>query len=144
MFVLDTDHISLYQQGHHSLGERLRSLPENQLCTTIVTYEEQVGGRLAVVHRATKPAERVQSFYWLQQTLKFFCRIPVLPFDDHASAVFERLVALKLRVGTQDLQIASIVLARNDILLTRNRRDFQRIPDLMIEDWSIPSSSKHN
>ena len=43
----------------------------------------------------------------------------------------------KGQVGTQDMRIASIVIAYNGILLTRNRRDFEKIPNLMIENWTV-------
>jgi predicted nucleic acid-binding protein len=33
----------------------------------------------------------------------------------------------KIRIGTQDLRIASIALANNYILITRNKRDFSNI-----------------
>ena len=140
MFILDTDHATLYQQGHPALGERLRSLSTGELATTVVTYEEQISGRLAVVRRASKSSERIQAFFWLQETLTFFCRMPVLPFDETAATVFQQLTTAKLRIGTQDLLIAAITLSKGAILLTRNRRDFQRVPGLMIEDWSILSN----
>lgn len=47
------------------------------------------------------------------------------------------LTGAKVRVGTKDLRIASIVLANNATLLTRNNRDFSRVPDLRSEDWTI-------
>ncbi|MGH3939126.1 MAG: hypothetical protein ACRDTG_10930 [Pseudonocardiaceae bacterium] len=34
-----------------------------------------------------------------------------------------------------DLRIASITLARGLILVTRNVRHFQRVPDLTFENW---------
>lgn len=136
MFILDTDHATFYQQGHASLHRHLMDISPNQIATTVITYEEQVSGRLAVVRRAQEPQKRVKAFFWLQQTLAFFCDMSVLPFDEAAAKEFQKLRELKLRIGTQDQLIASIVLANNGTLLTRNRRDFEQIPELRFEDWS--------
>jgi tRNA(fMet)-specific endonuclease VapC len=35
-----------------------------------------------------------------------------------------------------DLRIASIAISYDLILLTRNRKDFSQIPNLLIEDWT--------
>ncbi|WP_414623214.1 type II toxin-antitoxin system VapC family toxin [Calothrix sp. CCY 0018] len=43
----------------------------------------------------------------------------------------------KIRIGTQDLRIASIVISNDGILVTRNQRDFSRVPDLQFEDWTV-------
>ncbi|MBI3363028.1 MAG: type II toxin-antitoxin system VapC family toxin [Chloroflexi bacterium] len=136
--ILDTDHATLYQQGHPALGNHLANLPQSQIATTVVTYEEQIEGRLSLVRRARTREQRVQAHYWLQRTLGFFCRIPVLPLDEAAAAEFERLRALKLRVGTQDLLIAAIAITNKATLLTRNLRDFSRVPSLVVADWSLP------
>lgn len=138
MYILDTDHATFYQQGHPIVGQRLNKLPPNQLATTVVTYDEQVTSRLAVVHKARNHQERIQAYHWLQHTLRFFCRMPILPFDEAAATLFQELTAAKVRIGTQDLLIASIALTNEMTLLTRNRRDFQKVPGLVLEDWSVP------
>ena len=138
MYLLDTDHVSLYQQGNPSIGRRLQQLPPNQIATTIITYEEQVAGRLAVVRKVRSGSKRVNAYFWLQRTMEFYCRMPVLPFDAAAATILQQLISLKLRIGTQDLLIAAIALANDMMLSTRNRRDFQKVPSLSLADWSLP------
>ena len=138
MYILDTDHASLYQQGHPAIGQRLDLLPPNQIATTVITCEEQMAGRLSMIRKARNVEERIQAYSWLQRTLRFYCDLPVLPFDETASGQFRRLLALRLKVGTQDLLIASVALANEMTLLLRNVRDFQKVPGLRYEDWSIP------
>ena len=62
----------------------------------------------------------------------------VIP-DQHntSTAEFERLRHEGIRIGTQDLRIASIALNRDAILITRNARDFNLVPTLRILDWSV-------
>lgn len=55
-----------------------------------------------------------------------------------AAAQLEILLTLRLRAGTHDLSIASIALVNGMTLLTRNIRDFQRVPGLVYADWSVP------
>ena len=54
-----------------------------------------------------------------------------------AVAIFEDLVARRVRIGRMDLRIASIALSREMVVVTRNARDFGQVPDLQIEDWTI-------
>jgi tRNA(fMet)-specific endonuclease VapC len=61
----------------------------------------------------------------------------ILSYDVRAHAIFQSLQAQKIRIGTQDLKIAAIALANDAVLLTRNRRDFEKVPNLLIEDWTI-------
>jgi tRNA(fMet)-specific endonuclease VapC len=41
----------------------------------------------------------------------------------------------KSRLGTLDLKIAAIALVNDTLLLTANLRDFERAPQLRIENW---------
>ena len=68
--------------------------------------------------------------------LENYRRIPVLGFDEAAAMIFQRLRRSRLRIGTMDLKIAAIVLARDATLLSRNLDDFSHIPDVHVEDWT--------
>jgi tRNA(fMet)-specific endonuclease VapC len=65
MYVLDTDHLSLIQRnglpGRQILA-RLSALSVAQVASTVISYEEQVKGRLLVLSQA-KTAESVTSAY---------------------------------------------------------------------------------
>lgn len=137
LFVLDTDHLSLYQRGIEPLLSRLLSHPPDELAITIITIEEQLRGRLAQVRKATTAARLVESYRWLGETFDQLSRLPVLDFNGPAATVYERLLSQKLRIGTQDLRIAAVVLSRSGVLLTRNRQDFARVPGLQLSDWTI-------
>ncbi|MEH2292429.1 type II toxin-antitoxin system VapC family toxin [Nostoc sp.] len=47
------------------------------------------------------------------------------------------MIRQRIRIGTQDLRIASITLSMNGILVTRNRKDFEKLPNWRLEDWTI-------
>jgi len=63
-------------------------------------------------------------------------RYPFLPYDEAAARTFE-MIKRKESVGTMDLKIAAIFLANEVTLPTRNLSDFQRVPNLRAEDWSV-------
>jgi tRNA(fMet)-specific endonuclease VapC len=66
-----------------------------------------------------------------------FAAARIVAFDAAAGACFDQLQTQKVRIGTMDLRIASIALAKNLILLTRNVRDFSQVPGLTTEDWTV-------
>ncbi len=136
MFVLDTDHISLFQRNDPRVAARVLATSRQLLATTVVTVEEQLRGRLDRVHRARNDAEVVKAHGNLLATSSFFRTIRVVGFDDKAQAIFRRLRGQGCRIGTQDLRIAAIVLSRNATLATRNVRDFSAVPLLDFDDWS--------
>ena len=65
-----------------------------------------------------------------------FLRMNVLSFSDEEQMLFAELKPQCPRVQTMDLRIASIALATNATLLSRNLRDFGRVPGLLVEDWT--------
>ena len=136
-YVLDTDTTSAIQRRQATVSRRFADTDPRAVATTVVTLYEQVRGRLAVVNRANDATRLSTAFDLLSETHRFFCDIQVLSFDPGAADVFRLLIAQRLRIGTQDLQIAAITLANSAILVTSNRRDFERVPGHRIENWSV-------
>jgi tRNA(fMet)-specific endonuclease VapC len=140
LYVLDTDHLSLYERNHPSVNKRIRQSRQSDLdtlATTIITTEEQCAGRLAQIRKATTSQSRTDAYARLKKTVVLFCEIVILDYDLDADDRFYTFQQARIRVGTQDLRIAAITLACSGILCTRNRRDFEKIPGLIFEDWSI-------
>jgi len=67
----------------------------------------------------------------------FYASIYVLPYDVEAQLQFTHLRRQQVRIGTQDLRIAAIALSKNATLVTRNTRDFAKVPGLHMVDWSL-------
>jgi hypothetical protein len=56
MLILDTDHLTIIQRqsepAYSRLATRLREFSSSEICTTIVNFEEQMRGWLAVIGRS--------------------------------------------------------------------------------------------
>jgi tRNA(fMet)-specific endonuclease VapC len=140
MFVLDTDHMSLLEWGSDEaahLRERLADCNEGEVATTIICYEEQVRGWMAYLARARSLRKQVEAYRRLRSHLENYRQIPVLDFDDIAAGIYDELRRSRVRIGTMDLKIAAIVISLEATLLSRNQRDFRKVPGLKTEDWTI-------
>jgi tRNA(fMet)-specific endonuclease VapC len=135
--LLDTDPVSLHERGHLPLRARLASLPPEEVAVSVVTMEEMLRGRLAVLARRSAGAARVHAYTKLLETVRFFSIISVVPFDMACAQQCQALRAMRLRVGSRDLRIAATALVQHVVLITRNRRDFEQVPGLMLDDWSL-------
>ncbi len=137
MNVLDTDSLSLWQHGHPILSQRVAAQPPTELAITVITVQEQLDGWHTQLARAKQREQLARVYQRLAANVRFVARLQILTFTEPAILRYESLRALHLNVGKMDLRIAAIVLESGATLVTRNRRDFQRIPGLPIEDWSV-------
>lgn len=135
LYVLDTDHLSLYGRNHPTVMARLRAT-QTRLTTTAINVEEQLRGRLAQVAEARDGATQSSAYQRLVETVMMLSEFNILQYDTKAYEIYKELKVQRIRVGTQDLRIVSITLAHNGILLIRNLRDFEKVPGLAIQDWS--------
>ena len=87
------------------------------------------------IHRQRDPHEQIATYQHLQRRIAFFAAWHVLLWDTDAADILQGLCRQCVRIGTMDLKIASIVLAHDATLLSRNLRDCQQVPNLRVEDW---------
>lgn len=138
MLIFDSDILTLYHKGHARLGERMRDESDTDVQTTIISRIELLRGRFDSVFKAATDAQLVRAQELLDQTERLLGLLPVLPVDLSAARQFTGLLKVKglRKIRRGDILIASIALARNATLVTRNTRDFSLVPGLKIVNWA--------
>ena len=140
IYALDTNAIS--QLEHRTAGILVTT--EAKLKTDTVAIPEfarieVLDGRFQSVRKAATGLEleiAVDRLKKSEQTLKLFA---VLPFNTKAFQIFDAFVSVqskKVKISRADLLIACIALAHNATLVTRNVKDFAKVPNLKIENWA--------
>jgi tRNA(fMet)-specific endonuclease VapC len=137
MHLLDTNTLTALHKGDPRVIDRLKHLDDPDIATTLITKIELLRGRMDFLLKANDGQALLRAQSWLFQTETLLSEIDILPFDLMAIDQFERLIAERLsrKMGRADLQIASIALAKRATLVTRNIKDFQRVPNLKIINW---------
>jgi tRNA(fMet)-specific endonuclease VapC len=143
MIILDTDVLTLIQRRQGEEFSRLASRLDqagqsHEICVTVISFEEQMRGWLSYLSRHRAVARQVEAYRRLNLLVKDFARRRVLDFDESAGQIFEQLSKSKVRLGTMDLKIAAISLTNEATLVSRNLRDYRRVPELTVEDWTVP------
>lgn len=140
-FILDTDHLSIVQQRRGPafirLSIRLAKVDRTEIGVTIISFQEQMKGWLALLNRARASAQIVMAFGELARMARSFCKMNVVSYTDSAEDQFVALRRQRIRIGTTDLRLACVCIVTGATLLTRNIRDFRQVPGLQVEDWTI-------
>jgi len=130
MKLLDSDICIHLLNGHEpALFDRFRAHAPDQLALcSIVRAELLFGARRS--QRTTENLRRVRLFAEPLQAL---------PFDDrcaeHYAVIRADLAERGCPIGPNDTLIAAIALAHEACLVTRNRREFERVGGIEIESW---------
>lgn len=138
MLILDTDILSLLEWKETPLAERILSWLDSSndaVYATVVSFEEQMRGWIALIAKTKSIVQQVDAYRRLTRSLTNYCKIPVLEFDESAATHFQEIKRTKMRISVMGGKIAAIVLSVNGTLVTRNRRDFEVVPNLQIFDW---------
>lgn len=139
MRAFDTDVLTEILLGNPEFVNRAAAIPPEEQCVPVVVVEEVVRGRLNVVRQAEAGKSKVgieQAYELFAQTLAALAQVRVLPYTSQAEARFQEWRARKARVSTHDLRIAALCVAHGVTLVSRNRRDYERVPGLAVEFWS--------
>ena len=68
--------------------------------------------------------------------------VNVMPFDEDAARAFGRIqAAAPSRRGAYDRQIAAHAISLGVALVTNNERDFDGIPEVAVENWTLPPAA---
>jgi tRNA(fMet)-specific endonuclease VapC len=137
LLVLDKDKLVLFQQGHEIVCRQLLSHPMQDLAISVITIEEQLSGWYTLLRRTKSNEQLARAYQRLTDSVGLLSKFRILSFTLPAIDRFEELKRQKLGVKHMDLRIAAITLEHNCTLVTRNVRDFQLVPHLAIEDWSV-------
>lgn len=135
-YILDTDTVSLFQHGHPKVCAAVGNHATDNVAISVLTVEEQLSGWYKELRRAKTARALAATYQRMANTVRFYSVMPVFSFTEPAIARYDELARLKLRVAKTDLRIAAIALENDAVLVTRNLRDFKRIPSLILEDWS--------
>jgi tRNA(fMet)-specific endonuclease VapC len=140
-YLFDTDHLSIFQRqtgnAYQNLYFRMSECSASDFGISIVTVHEQFLGTHAFLNQAKRTRDLIVGYEILSRSLKDALFFTVIDFDDEASTCFDRLSREKIRLGMMDARIASIALSKDLVLLTRNAKDFCKVPELKFEDWTI-------
>ena len=137
LFLLDTDTLSLLQWGQPAVLQQVNAHPVADVAVSVISIQEQMQGWQAAINRARGPQQLSQACDLLVvYLLPVWGRFPVLSFPESAILRFDHLRSLRLNVGLMDLRIAAIALENGLTVVTRNQRDFGRVPGLAVVDWS--------
>ena len=118
------------------LTARVDAHPPQDLSITVITVEEEIAGWYSLLRQARRPEEQARVYERLAEAIPMLARWRILTMTHSAISRDESLKRMNLNVRKMDLRIAAVVLEHGGILVTRNVRDFQRVPGLRVEDWS--------
>jgi len=141
VYLLDTDHLGILQRETRPefqyLMSRMADFEPSDFFISIVSFHEQVAGWYTYLNRAKDSAHVIKAYAMFEGILTDFSGgFDVLGFGTDAAEALDEWRKAGIRVGTMDLRIAAIARANMLTILTRNRRDFERIPGVNVEDWT--------
>ena len=129
MYCLDTNVIIDFFRGDKVLAKKVGEMGPDEIFFTEITLCELFRG----AYKSMQKEKSLQLIYDLVRNYRFLALTP------DSCEIFGRDFNALARMGkpTQefDLIVSSIAKENDLILVTRNRKHFENIPDLKLEEW---------
>jgi tRNA(fMet)-specific endonuclease VapC len=138
MIAFDTDIMTIILRGDAEMAARLATLPGEDQTIPVVVAEEITRGRLNAIRLAESGKGKIsleRAYDLFQEIFADLQGLTILPFETKAESSVAAWRKQKIRVGTRDLRIAAICVAHGARLISRNKRDYDQVPGLMVEYW---------
>ena len=130
MYMLDTN-ICIYVLKNHSDELRHKFKAIKDICISSITYGELCFG-------IENGNSNLKEERWRQLDI-FTQRLLIDPLDENAGKHYGSIRAQLKKdgtpIGNNDLLIAAHARSINAVLVTNNIREFERVPNLVVENW---------
>jgi tRNA(fMet)-specific endonuclease VapC len=137
LYIFDTDVMTLYERMHPGLIRNIFHHILDDIQVSSITVEEQISGWFTMLRSAQDPQQIEVAHRRLASVVLSLGTWDIIPFTAAAELRFQDLRKRRLNVRGNDLRIAAIALEAGATVVTKNLRDFKRVPGLQCEDWSI-------
>jgi tRNA(fMet)-specific endonuclease VapC len=128
-YLLDTNTLIYAQKRQGQCLQRIEEHPATALSWSVISIQELVYG----MGKSSRP-ERMSAYLAALKHLYMVLDYNT-PCAERAGQLRAQLELQGTPIGAYDLQIAATALAHGLIVVTRNVREFQRVPGLQIENW---------
>ena len=125
-YLVDSDYVADYLGAHPPAIQLLSSFAKDDLSISLITYGEIYEG----IHFGRDPRKTTEVFH------RFLCSMEILPLTKPIMQQFARIRGNLRRkgqiIGDFDILIAATAIQHHLTLVTRNVKDYQRIPNLKL------------
>ncbi len=130
VFMLDTN-ICIYiiKKKPTRVLDRFKKVEISEITISSITLSELLYG----VSKSSKPEQNLMAL------TQFVAPLEILPYGDDAAKYYGDLRAHLEKqgnpIGSLDMLIAAHALSISGTLVTNNEKEFNRVPNLKIENW---------
>ena len=133
MFMLDTN-ICIYILKKHPESVLKKFQMFDDIHISAIVYSELQYG----IELSPKKTRQIR----FNQLLDFLSLLTIDYWDQIAADNYAKVrFYLKTQgniIGNMDMLIAAHALSTNSVLITNNTKEFKRIPELKLENWTLP------